>query len=188
METAEINRIRAETDRTKAETDKTKAETIKTITATISELLKVVGILVSLGLATYANCTKADATKVATAMSGQGESIAALGESVEKQHDQTEKIRETVKGTAKAVKTIASAAPAPAGIPVMDKEPEDRGCWTVYGGMVRCKGLDNASSTAEHDRAATAPAVYMPARVSVPEVPPPAPPPATPAQPDGYSF
>ena len=150
-----------------AEAAKARAETTKTVISLVVEAVKGMGIVVSLVLAGWANCTKADASKVEAAVQDKGRALDVLSENVEKQHDQTERLREVVEGTTEAVKTIASS-PIPAGIPVLDKEPKERGCWTVYGGIVRCKGLSDPKD------ATTAPPRPI---VQVPKPPPPAPPP-----------
>lgn len=157
----------AEVAKIKAETAKIRAETAKTMASMLFEATKVGGIVVSLLLAAWANCTKADDSKVEAAAERTDTAIGTLSENVEAQHKQSEKLRETMEGTTEAVRAVASAAAngQQPSIPISDG-PVDNGCWTVYGGIVKCK-VDSAASAAS-----MTPLI----RVEVPEPPPPAPP------------
>lgn len=150
-------------------TVRAKAKTVRMVASTCAEVLKTVGIVVSLALAWWANCTKADESQVERAVQQTDLAIDALNINVEKQHDQTEKIRETVEGTSDAVRAIANAPAAP--VTVSDKEPKGPGCWTVYGGIVRCKTDRGTAPLA---------GVTLPVKVELPPVPPAVPAPQAP--------
>lgn len=126
----------------------------------------------------YLYMSKADSSKVQAAVDNKGRAIEVLQQNVRDQHEQTEKIRETVEDTTKAVGAIASSTPpaSSTSIPVLDKEPVDRGCWTIYGGIVRCKGLSLIEGAVDGGVAKGGDHTSRPA-VSVPDAPPPAPPP-----------
>jgi hypothetical protein len=157
----------AEMDKIKAETDKIKAETAKAMTAALFEAIKVSGIVISLILALWANCTKADDSKVKATTEKTDIAIGAINENVEAQHEQSEKLRETMEGTTEAVKAVANTAvDSRPSIPISDG-PVDNGCWTVHGGIVKCKVGSATSASAS---------ATPPIRVEVPSPPPPAPP------------
>lgn len=155
----------------KAEIEKKNAEAFKVKISTITEALKGAGIFVALCLSLYANFTKADASDVSDKYQKTSESIAVVAENIEDQHDQSEKIRETVEGQTSAVKAIASAAVAkPSDVVTISDGPVKSGCWTIQGGVVKCRGVGSTDADADADAGTTTPTV----KIDVPEAPPPA--------------
>jgi len=148
----------------KANLQKAKAEVMGQHIKNITEAVKSFGIVLALLLGAWANCTKASTSDVKESNDKTRESFKVVASDIEQQHAQSEKIRETVKGTAEAVESIAGATPSEPGIVITNKEPAEKGCWTVYGGIVKCKGLKGQTD-----------AVPPPVRVEVPPPPPPAP-------------
>lgn len=160
-------------DMRKVELQKAKTEMWKQRAKVAGEIVKNVSVAVALVLSAIANFTKASTSDVEKANNKTKASISVVAGDIEKQHEQTEKIRETVEGTTAAVKTIADSSPLPAaGLTILDKEPDEKGCWTVYGGIVRCKGLDGTAGVDPRSRRPTV-------STAVPDAPPPMPPPAS---------
>lgn len=86
---------------------------------------------------TWLYFTKADAKEVKEEAKRTELALGTVGRNIQAQHNQSEKLRKTVEGTTKAVKAVASSVTSSNVIPI-SSTPVDGGCWTIYGGIVRC--------------------------------------------------
>jgi hypothetical protein len=115
----------------------------------VAKVLQIVAIVVALVISIYthlnsankeevkneSNTTRAAVSGLYTHVSSQGDSIGQVQDAVREQHQIVEAMAEAIPDTSARLVPIRTT-------------PTDIGCFTIYGGMVRCNNLDKVPPSA----------------------------------------